>query len=342
MPVTVVKKIAGKKPVPKQVMVFGQPSSLYNFLNLLYYVSVPNGILAEVKEIKEVHGCLLHYQHDNGTTRLMLCNENEDEIAGVLLEKEYSTFLDDLIHGQPVNVIAKGSLRHSARLLIKKALLALNNPKPQKLSLDDPSLYKFFTTHYLEESNFVQCIKNIRLATGCSLYDAKHLVDTWKAEYHSVEAQKTDSIKTTPGGGSLKYDANTEALVGTKPVPNYTSLLSETVQLGKAQQLHQPVFGSDPGSIYHVVAISADVIVAARIRSNYHLAIRVLPRTIKAKTGGWEAAGLSKKDKGHWSIHLEAGTLPFAQKCLGAVLFSLDASFHSISDAVQVLVGVGK
>lgn len=119
------------------------------------------------------------------------------------------------------------------------------------------------------------------------------------------------------------------------------------VLLKKATELHQPVKGTSSGSIYHVIALSDDMVVAVRIKKDFTVAIRVECHKANDSKSGQKAraslkiAGLTKAKKGHYSLHLEPETLDMAVRSIGSTLFSIN-SFSQMSGDLKSLVGVGK
>jgi len=122
--------------------------------------------------------------------------------------------------------------------------------------------------------------------------------------------------------------------------------VSLVVALKNATQLHQPIKGTSPNSLYHVIALSSDIKVAVRIKDTFEIAIRAICMHAPQSKKGQKAklaligAGLDKKKSGHYSLHLEPDSLDMAVRSIGSTLFSID-SFPQMSGNLKILVGVG-
>ena len=177
----------------------------------------------------------------------------------------------------------------------------------------------------------VAAIKQYREVVNCSLKEAKDQVEAWMQE-HEI-SKKADDLTISADTGtvtvtSMQIKANLDAA---------------PCQLEDATMLHQPVYGTGVNSRYHVVAISPDCVVAARIKkTNYKTGIRVLPKNNVMPKSKLLAAGLKETDGPHFSVHLDAGTIDMAQRSIGSTLFSLGHDFKHVSSDLALLVGAGK
>lgn len=114
--------------------------------------------------------------------------------------------------------------------------------------------------------------------------------------------------------------------------------------LKSASAMGQPVTSSSGGSVYHLVAMSQGVRVAARVKTNGTLSVRVegITGTMKdfpAKI--IEDMGLSFKDNYDYaSGHFSTPTPESALKTLGAVLAMLPDKVQVMHNAAK-LVGAG-
>ncbi len=209
---------------------------------------------------------------------------------------------------------------------IKKAL----KTEAQNFEMWHPSVHAVFVLKGMKQGNKVAAIKAIRALTGCYLKTAKDQYEEWEKQYH-----KTVPLTKAPDPDSIDPK-------------DYSATDVVAVPLSDANILHQPVFGTSEGSIYHVVALGPDAVVAVRIRKDYHIAVRALciahPNSTvgqKIRTG-FVNAGLIKKPLGHFSVHLEPDNFVMARKCVGSLLFAIGGAFPAIIAKVEELVGAGK
>lgn len=188
--------------------------------------------------------------------------------------------------------------------------------------------------------NKVAAIKFYRTQTGASLKEAKDKVEAWIDELMS-------------GPNPMDEEENAayhEAVISKKAAPlpeksaeidaGYAEVTDTPVDLSAATKLHQPIKGTSGGSIYHVIALSNDAKVAARIK-NTDVAIRVLPAN-NAGAAACKLAGLDEKSGGHWSLHLHPDNKLLVKKCIGAVLFAMGLNFEQISGNIAAIDGAGK
>lgn len=186
-----------------------------------------------------------------------------------------------------------------------------------------------------EVHNKVAAIKKYRELTNCSLKDAKDKVEGWIQEYY-------DSVDAGPEL-TITVPSDSKGNVTVTSMYVKANLDAAPCQLEDATVLHQPVYGTGPNSRYHVVAISDDCVVAARIKkTNYKTGIRVLPKNNVMPKSKLLAAGLKETDGPHFSVHLDAGTIDMAQRSIGSTLFSLGHDFKHVSSDLALLVGAGK
>ena len=117
---------------------------------------------------------------------------------------------------------------------------------------------------------------------------------------------------------------------------------TKPIELEKADKLHQPVFGTSTGSIYHVIALGKHANVAVRIKKGNDIAIRVAPFNVEARSA-CAAAGLDAKNGGsHYSIHLHPDSESLVNKTVGAVLFAMGLSWDAVATNPMALMGAGK
>ena len=125
-------------------------------------------------------------------------------------------------------------------------------------------------------------------------------------------------------------------------------LKATPVPLKEASKLNQPVCGTSGGSIYHVIAIGKDCVVAARIRANNEIAIRaeIIPHhaTTEAQKvkSGLLFAGLDKKNGGHYSLHLDPEDFAMVKRSIGSTIMAMSIPFWGVSTDLNAIQGAGK
>ena len=130
--------------------------------------------------------------------------------------------------------------------------------------------------------------------------------------------------------------------------PVELDLQAAPVLLKDAQKLNQPVCGTSGGSIYHVVAIGQDCVVAVRIKSNNEIAIRAEVTSAPTSEGAMKAAsglkfaGLDKKPAGHWSLHLDPEDFAMVKRSIGSTIMAMSIPFWGVNTDLHTLQGVGK
>lgn len=101
------------------------------------------------------------------------------------------------------------------------------------------------------------------------------------------------------------------------------------VKLAEVTNICQPVRGSSEGSVYYSIAISPEVKIAARIKSDGNISLRAEPANsefdpnvaTKLKTIGMKPSG-----NGYMSVHFDSMGVPPA-RIIGAFLLGLDIEF---------------
>lgn len=189
-------------------------------------------------------------------------------------------------------------------------------------------------------THLVKAIKYYRTQTGASLKEAKDKVEAWIAQLSDIAGgwHVEVSSDTKEAAFAEMYGKQTEIETNKPEVANVTDT---AVPLENAEALMQPVTGTSGGSIYNVIALGPDAKVAVRIRTDNDVAIRVWPTTDNGRKA-CAAAGLDKKNGGHWSLHLHPGEKALVNKSIGAVVFAMNLDWDGIIGDMQTLVGVGK
>ena len=178
----------------------------------------------------------------------------------------------------------------------------------------------------------IEGIKVCRNLTGLTLKEAKDLTEAWMNE---------------TGGDSI-VDVIHKLGKFSVEVPQFESPIVDSISLREATKLHQPVHGTTSGAVYHVIALSADVKVAVRIKESNEVAIRVEiipPNSTEAASQirtKLTAAGMEKKTAGHYSLHLEPEDFSMVTRSIGSTLFSTGIPFDMVSTQLESLKGVGK
>ena len=157
----------------------------------------------------------------------------------------------------------------------------------------------------------------------------------------------------------MKYGASPEQITKilkegldmsvTKEVMDMEEDTTGRVKLSKATALFQPVYATDKGSTYHVVGLSPHLNVAARIKSNGNLSVRVEATAgtdFKAYQGVLESIGfkMSVNEVGnfsHASFHANAGGTLQATMAIGAVIAGLPIKMTTDMQQVKTIVGKG-
>jgi hypothetical protein len=112
-------------------------------------------------------------------------------------------------------------------------------------------------------------------------------------------------------------------------------------KLSDAKKLFQPVMGSDPKSTYFCVALSNDIKIAVRIKTNQKVSIRAEGIGLSIHKTALLAAGLNG-DTGHYSVHLGCGSDDLARKAVGAVLFGTGIKFDQVATDLSGIWGKGQ
>lgn len=102
------------------------------------------------------------------------------------------------------------------------------------------------------------------------------------------------------------------------------------VKLGQATQLGQPVYGTSPGSVYHVVAMNSRVKMAIR-RSGKSVSVRVETMMASQKElGRLNGFAFLNASTGYWSGHFTLGGGTKANRLFGAMLLDLGIPMNQL------------
>jgi len=216
--------------------------------------------------------------------------------------------------------------------------------KPTALECYDEVMMKY---HANGGGNKVAAIKKFRALMGNSLKEAKDQVEAWitveelaAGELPIVGEEHTETHDFTNVMEDMKMTQQTVYRVE-------LDLKAAPVPLKDAQKLNQPVTGTSGGSIYHVIAIGQDCIVAARIKSNNEIAIRAevigTGEGAQKARSGLEFAGLDHKPNGgHFSLHLEPEDFAMVKRSIGSTLMAMSIPFWGVNTDLHTLQGAGK
>lgn len=139
-------------------------------------------------------------------------------------------------------------------------------------------------------------------------------------------------------------EGSTGVLVGNSPTPNsLLEVLCKTpVPLLQATHLYQPVKGTGTNSVYHVIGISKDLKIAARLKGNT-VSVRV-EGAVQTYKDDLDAVGfgMGNLSSGYVSMHLSVPDNGVARKSIGAVLAGLAQDMMTVMPNIKILEGKGK
>jgi hypothetical protein len=258
------------------------------------------------------------------------------------------------LKSETVTLAMKKKIGHTVKVIIKDKVIDLINVAYQKY-LDnnlvaavtkpkpDPSTYydAVMQVYHSKGGNMkVAAIKKYRELSGASLKEAKDQVEAW-IDLEEAAAGELPIADEPTNTEEVKLQQQTV-------YPVELDLNATPVGLRQAQKLNQPVCGTSGGSIYHVIALGKDCVVAARIKKNNEIAIRAeilaaagTPEHSKAKSG-LEFAGLDLKSGGHYSLHLDAPDFGMVKRSIGSTLMSMSIPFFGVNTNLHDLQGAGK
>lgn len=114
----------------------------------------------------------------------------------------------------------------------------------------------------------------------------------------------------------------------------------EPVPLLQATKILQPVHSTSAGSKYYCVALGKDVNMAARMKTQTSVSIRIEGDIEKVKPL-LSMVGVDLKD-GYASMHLSTSDYPDAAKIVGSVIFGMGKTFHQTTTDITSLYGEGQ
>lgn len=145
--------------------------------------------------------------------------------------------------------------------------------------------------------------------------------------------------KNVSKGASAVAKAKYDALKKNGEAVKAAAALNDPIKLRDAVDLGQAVYGTSKGSIYWTIAVSERVKIAARIVPsgvNATLSLRAEGLPNQQEQSLLLATGMSKSAEGHWSMHLECGSVPVA-RVVGAWLMGVGIDFDQQVTAANQL-----
>lgn len=239
-----------------------------------------------------------------------------------------------------------------ANLYQEQGAPAVVKPAPVVLPQTLVSVTALGLTDTDPKPNFISLIKAIREVTGDSLAVAKTKaesllagVDVAFGVYKTLEEAKIKThqlqglVKVALGGvEALKVSAVPHSVVGpyswdkTKPV-------DKVIDLKDAAALGQKVHGTSTGSVYHTIALTDKVKVAARLYKSGSISIRAewtdSPTEELKKLA---EAGVQMKPT-YGSIHFDAQDVPL-QRVIGAFLVGTGIQWKAaVMNGAELVIG---
>jgi hypothetical protein len=173
------------------------------------------------------------------------------------------------------------------------------------------------------------------------------LGDTSKAVISKALTEAVDKAISHAAADALLAEVTTQAEEDDTPkmeVPGVVSDFDMTemtpVKLAHATSMYQPVLGTSDSSRYHVVALSDELKVAARVKGT-QVSIRV-EGNIASHAKTLEAIGLTINGTTHASIHGDGGDHVMVCKMVGAVIAVLPVDVQTPVPNVARLIGKGQ
>lgn len=277
----------------------------------------------------------------NGNAKILSKVPLKSETVTLAMKKKVGHTVKQVIKEKVVDLISKAYQKYSGDLMVKAATV---EPQVKPVALE---CYKevMQAYHANGSGNKVAAIKLFRSLMGNSLKEAKDQVDAWieAEEAAAGELPITDEHTETVDFSNIAE----EMKLTQKTVYNVElDLKRAPVVLREAQKLNQPVCGTSGGSIYHVIAIGQDCVVAARIKGNNEIAIRAevtgLGEGAQKAISGLKFAGLDLKPGGHWSLHLDPEDFAMAKRSIGSTIMAMSIPFWGVTTDLHKLHGVGK
>lgn len=198
-------------------------------------------------------------------------------------------------------------------------------------------------------------IKAIRLITNDELAAAKAMAEGILSGV-PVTLAIYDSFATATAKGqglqNIGVQVEVSATVGYTPKTTppasvavesqFKKPVNQVIDLKAAQALGQKVHGTSSGSVYHTIAISEHVKVAARIYKSGSISIRAewdgQPDAVKAELKKLEESGLQMK-AGYGSIHFDAQEVPL-QRVIGAFLVGTGIQWKAaVMNGADLVIG---
>lgn len=164
----------------------------------------------------------------------------------------------------------------------------------------------------------------------------KNPQEEFAAKYKKFIIDTGSDATTTVAISISDSEITTESVMTT--VGMHVSNLSDVVHLKDATVLLGKVFGTDPGSVYRVVALGPMFNMAARLNGTT-LSIRAegSPAHMLSNKSYFHETGFEEKSQEHTSMHLYNVVGERASKCLGAAIAGCQGNFDVVClDATKV------
>lgn len=211
--------------------------------------------------------------------------------------------------------------------------------------------------------NMLLLIKAVQTVTGMGLADAKKAAESAVAgspvvlkSFQSMgEAQVAKKMLEDAGGvvqfqGAIPVEAVMDwakqapkvpgpVTGGLTDPPTAAKPVDAVVDLKQANALGQKVHGTSPGSVYHCIAFSEHVKVAARLYKGGSISIRAeWTDNPKSELQKLQEAGLQMKSN-YGSIHFDAADVPL-QRVIGAFLVGTGIQWKAaVMNGAELVIG---
>ena len=194
--------------------------------------------------------------------------------------------------------------------------------------------------------NLIQLIKAIRSVTGLGLYEAKiageQVIAGEAVSLAVVSMTAEGALKAFTGVFGVdcfvvmpEYPSNVSVPV----IPVAAKPVSAVIKLKDAKALGQKVHGTSTGSVYHCIALTDHVKVAARLYKSGSISIRAeWTDNPKDELKKLAEAGVQMKAE-YGSVHFDAADVPL-QRVIGAFLVGTGISWKAaVMNGAELVIG---
>jgi len=178
------------------------------------------------------------------------------------------------------------------------------------------------------------------------LKDSETVIKLPKAGFDFGTGDKSFEIKGT-SSGTYKPDTYPSNQKTINPYPNKeciaTTLKMKPTPLKYADRMYQPVTATSVGSVYHVICLTDELKIAARLKGVDSISLRVEGNIAKHKKCLVDAGfNVETGDtSGYYSLHLSTGSKGLTTRTVGAVL-SLIPNVKTIKPELSIIEDKGK